>query len=479
MLKYTTEERLKLVDEYIEKNRDAIIRDLMDISAYPSVKGEKEPGAPFGRDCKIKLEAVARLFEERGFKTVIREEGGYALSYYGEGDKALGLFSHADVVPVDGEWLITEPFKPIVKDGYIFGRGVNDDVSGIVEMLWAVMIIRDLGLPLKSRILFFNGTNEETGMEDIAAFVKSEEMPYASIIPDSGYPVERGQKSSMKVNLTSREPLSYIKSFGGGCAVNVVLGYAECAMPYSEEAYAELLSLTEGAIAYTVIKNGDSVILKAEGKQAHAAHPESGINAALLLAKILKSCSALPEGDRRIMERVENILSDTAGSSLGIEHSDGVFSPLTAANGICKLTPDGKVVLSFDIRASASFDLEEMAEKIHTATDVEWTIDVVRASKGFLHSEDDPRMAAIVETYERISGETGRKPLLIAGGTYARALKNAYSIGTVGYYKAPPIELPAGHGGVHQPDEKISIAGLLEALKILVFMILELDGVIN
>jgi succinyl-diaminopimelate desuccinylase len=179
------------------------------------------------------------------------------------------------------------------------------------------------------------------------------------------------------------------------------------------------------------------------------------------------------------MQKVESLLSAHDGSTLGIKHSDGVFSPLTAANGITKLDANNRVDISFDVRAGASFDLTTMEEKIRTVTDSDWILNVSRLSRGFIHDENDPYLGAIVETYARISGELDRKPTLIAGGTYARHLKNAYSIGTVGYYKAPPIELPEGHGGVHQPDEKISIDGLLEALKILVFMIMELDAKMN
>ena len=39
----------------------------------------------------------------------------------------------------------------------------------------------------------------------------------------------------------------------------------------------------------------------------------------------------------------------------------------------------------------------------------------------------------------------------------------------------PPFDLPAGHGSVHQPDECISIDGLLNAIELTMLMLLECD----
>ena len=55
-------------------------------------------GAPFGRACAEVLEYVKSCWQNNGFDTELHQDGGYLLSYYGEGEKSIGLFSHADVV---------------------------------------------------------------------------------------------------------------------------------------------------------------------------------------------------------------------------------------------------------------------------------------------------------------------------------------------------------------------------------------------
>ena len=74
------------------------------------------------------------------------------------------------------------------------------------------------------------------------------------------------------------------------------------------------------------------------------------------------------------------------------------------------------------------------------------------------------------------------KSVLMAGGTYARRLNNAFSIGTYVIKKdrtTPVLKMPQGHGGPHQCDEMIDIEGFFEAVKILIHYIIACDDMIN
>jgi len=90
-----------------------------------------------------------------------------------------------------------------------------------------------------------------------------------------------------------------------------------------------------------------------------------------------------------------------------------------------------------------------------------------RCAKGYYVPEDDSLRVLIEKTYEVVSGVCDAKSTKTPAGTHDKYLKNALPIGTVGYYKANPIDLPESHGGVHQPDEKLNVDGFLEAIKIL------------
>ena len=66
-----------------------------------------------------------------------------------------------DVVPSgdESDWL-TPPFEATVKDGWIFGRGVQDDKGPSMAALYAVKALLDSGVEFKKRVRFIFGTNE-------------------------------------------------------------------------------------------------------------------------------------------------------------------------------------------------------------------------------------------------------------------------------------------------------------------------------
>ena len=148
------------IHNYIISNRNDIVSNLKELVRIPSVRGEAEPDAPFGRACADVLEYTEKLFRENGFKTELDKNGGYLLSYYGSGTKSLGLFAHADVVPVGDDWTITKPFEPVEKEGFLIGRGVLDDKSAVVISLYCAKMLKELDVPFNSRLVCFTGANE-------------------------------------------------------------------------------------------------------------------------------------------------------------------------------------------------------------------------------------------------------------------------------------------------------------------------------
>ena len=215
---------LDIIDRYIEENRDFIIEDLLRLLRIPSVESVPEKDAPFGRACRQILDETKKLYERYGFESRISSDFKYLLSFSGEKGKTIGLFSHGDVVPVDEDWLICKPFEPIIKDGYIFGRGCHDDKAGIIQSLYAAKVIKDLNFPFKSQLLMMTGSNEETGMTDAISFREHEVMPDFCLVLDAEYPYYSGEKSSMKLDLISKNKLKTIKRIYGGKSYTTVLG---------------------------------------------------------------------------------------------------------------------------------------------------------------------------------------------------------------------------------------------------------------
>ncbi len=81
----------------------------------------------------------------------------------GESERTIWIVSHMDVVP-EGDIALwkTPPFKAVVEDGKIYGRGAEDNNQAIVSSLFAGKAIMEFGTPKLSYGLAFV-SDEETG----------------------------------------------------------------------------------------------------------------------------------------------------------------------------------------------------------------------------------------------------------------------------------------------------------------------------
>ena len=231
--------------------------------------------------------------------------------------------------------------------------------------------------------------------------------------------------------------------------------------------------------SFSLKSNDNEIIITAFGRAAHAIHVDKGLNAAKLLCDLLVECKNLPTEDKEILKKASLFIGDGYGGGFNIENDDINFGKLICCNGIVKCN-DGKLTLSFDIRAGIDFSAKEIEKNIiSTCEKADFTANISRNNQGYIKSETDFGKAINDVYHYIVKPETPTAPILTAGGTYSRELKNSYSIGTVDNTKANKIDLPEGHGSVHQPDEKLNIKGFLESLKILICILLEADKLLN
>ena len=440
------------IREYIDSHKSEIVEILKELIRIPSVRGEADEGAPFGKDCARALEYTNALYKENGFECELDAEGGYLLSCFGEGEKSLGIFAHSDVVPAGEGWTLTQPFEPKEVDGFIVGRGATDDKSATVLSLYCAKIIKELKLPFSSRLICFTGSNEESGMEDIRAYVKKHTAPDFSLVCDTAFPIYRGNKGILRFVATQTQPMKEVTDFYGGSAFNVVLGEAKA----------------------TVHKK----IFTEKGISRHAALPESSLNAAYLLSKKLSEQDEICEEDRDAMLFISSVTEKYYGEIYGIENTDKDFGRLTVTSGIVNMK-DGRVSLSFDMRYDVSVNIEEAKSNITAFfNDNGWSVEYVHEAAPFIIDEHNPYIKSCLKVYREFSGDREAVTYVNAGGTYARYLPCAAEIGT-SFGGGRPDALPSGHGSVHQPDECISIDGFLNAIELTTLMLLECDKEMN
>ena len=466
-----------LIDSWIEKNKSEILEKWIELARIPSIKSSPSKDAPYGEECARALNFSAKLFSDEGFKTEVDTEGGYALAYYGEKGGKIGLFSHSDVVPVGEDWIYTEPFNPVIKDGVLIGRGVEDNKSGIMHAWCVYKFLKDSGITLNNTLETFVGSDEECGMEDMDAYLKKHTVPDISVVPDADFPCSVGEKGIYHFWAESKKSFDGVAAFYGGEAFNIVLDRATVRLAFSSCLEKEIAELINGRKEFTLCSDSEALTLSAKGIAKHASIPEGAVNAAYLIAELLCGCKSLSENDREIFNGIKNILSSFYGDGIGCVHSDAKFGRLTSVNGIVKLT-DGRPSVSFDVRYGSTLSASELEVKTEKALSASgFTVTRVENKAGFAIDDDSKIPGIFEDIYEEITGERLQR-VIMAGGTYARRLKNAFSVGTYAFRKGEKEKsfiMPDGHGGAHQCDEMIDISAFFTAFKIIVNYILACD----
>ena len=440
------------IGRWLRSHKEQIIKDLTDLVKIPSVAGAPDGEAPFGKECLRVLYAARELYRREGFSAELDPSNKYLTAEYGSGEKSIGLFGHADVVPVADDWILTKPFEPMEKDGFLVGRGVLDDKSGVIGSLYILKAFHELGIPLKSRLLSFVGSCEENGMADIRHYAKTETPPDFSFVPDTAFPLFIGNKGVLRVTVTSDLPFFADLRLNGG-KYGTTVGNAE---------------------AYL---NG-KLISSANGISKHTALPEGSVNAGALAAQALISQPGISENDRKILQLYSEVAEDIYGEKIGIAHTDAKFGKLTCAN-MTVATENGKLSFTLNIRHGIGVDDDEIIKTLTAFFEKRnWSVRIDGRLPAKLTDENDPCVIAALDAYRRFTGDHSAVPHLNAGGTYAMFLPRAVEIGPVMWNGTNPFGLPEGHGRVHQPDEMIGINDLLNAMELTALMILDVDKVL-
>ena len=444
------------IKDYVNSHRDEIVSTLMELVKIPSVSTDRI-------SCDKMQLAVRSLYENYGFSVTEGEE--YILAHFGDGKEEIGLFAHSDVVDGGEGWLLTTPFEPIIHEGVIVGRGAWDDKSAVVHSFYALRALKELNIPITKKVVAFIGFNEENGMSDIKNYIKSHTPPDFSLVMDAGFPAYYGDKGKAWVRATSRKRLSKITELHGGKMINITLG---CAVAKVRDV-CDFSAKNDRVMAE---KYGNDLILKAEGVSTHGATPEGAINGAYLIAEELKDCDFLDNCDRELMSTLAELLKSPYGEAVGIENDDDEFGRLTMTNGMIDIV-DSRVSLTFDLRFGKEIKVDKMLKVLEASLDkMGFDLEIISADNAYAIDTENEYFKRYIEAYKSYTGEENINLRINAGSTYAKCIGKACEVGT--RYKGTRLSLPNGHGNAHQPDENISIDGLLNAMEIIIYSVAEL-----
>lgn len=184
---------MKKIIEQIEKNHESMLDYLKQIVEHESYSTDKE-----------KLDTLAEWLSETfkelvgGTTNIIRIEkyGNHVKCEWGEGKDQILILSHFDTVWPIGT-LKKNPFR--IEDAVARGPGVFDMKGGLIQGLFALKAIRDAGVQLNKKIVFFFDSDEEIGNPTSKSFIEEEaEKSDHVFVLEPGMTLEGGIKTSRK-----------------------------------------------------------------------------------------------------------------------------------------------------------------------------------------------------------------------------------------------------------------------------------------
>lgn len=438
------------LNKLISDMKGDIISSIQESIRIPSVKGEPEDGAPYGPEPKRALEHALNLGRELGFQVKnVDDRAGYV--EFGEGEGMVGVLGHLDVVPAGDGWHYPA-FGAEIHENRMYGRGIIDDKGPTIGAIYALKALRDSGIKLNRRVRVIFGTDEENGSSCIRHYVSSgEEIPSLGFTPDGDYPLifcEKGMTTLLAGKKKVKPGAVRVLEFHGGSAKNIVT--EKCRLVLEGNFH---IPVSEGVTAK--YQDGNT-ILEAEGTGSHGSKPELGINAAIRLLKAVKDIELGGSFGQMRDFLLEQIGTETNGSTLGILYQDEETGETTVNLGVLDYEKD-TLSFSLDIRYPQNGVHQDVYDKTEAALR-QFDLEILECSKeNVLYVPKDSQLVQkLMKVYQELTGRED-EPMAIGGGTYAKMFPNMVAFGP---------HFPDTPDVIHKPDENAPVEDIIKSIQL-------------
>jgi len=400
-----------MIDDYLARHRDLETRFLAELVKIPS---DNPPG-----DCAPHAERVAELLTEMGFTVerhpvpadAVRANGMISATNlivrerFGPG-ATIALNAHGDVVPPGLGWS-TDPYGAVIADGVMYGRGVAVSKSDIATYAFALAALKVCGARLRGSVELHFTYDEEVGGGIGPAWILEQGLSHPDFAISAGF------------------------SYGITTAHNGCL----------------------------------HLEVEIVGRSAHAARPDTGIDALEAATGVLSDLYAIRRGYAKTVSKIDGIGSPNLTVGL---ISGGINTNVVPDNVTLRI--DRRIIPeedAADAEATLSREIRESAAKWPA---IKCSIRRIMLAVPFVPIPGQEKLvAAISQHATRIMGEE-----VTAHGvpiyTDARLYSSA-GIPTV-LYGAGPHTLLEANG--HRADEKLELDDLHKATRVVAFALADL-----
>ena len=457
----------KAIQEKVRAYQEDMIRDIFSLVAIDSVKTAAVKGKPFGAGPAAALVKSKEIAEALGF-TAVNLDNYCTYAQMGEGEQKIGILAHVDIVPL-GEGWTKNPLGGDRGNGFIYGRGVSDNKGPCVMSLYAMKIVRELGIPVHKNVRVIMGANEESGMQCVKHYREVEGGFDYGFTPDAAFPVTFGEKGGYHANFSaSKLGKGEVKliSIQGGTAGNVVCPAVDALLDCGGQAKAIeekfMAYLAQNGLGGQVSQSPAGMVLRLVGTAAHASTPQLGVNSISHMMAFLAE----------VTEEIPFVIGYNAciglgfnGEKAGVDLSDQ-YGRLTFNVGLIS-SQDDTVTASIDIRYPVTIlDFTPHADTIAARFNANaFTLSGVRIGKPLFVDPNSDLVRVLSEVYVEVTGDTVNQPGTMGGGTYAKGFDHCVAFGA---------EFVGDENRIHNTDECLEIEKMLKATEIIVHALIKL-----
>lgn len=467
---------LPAIDEWLAKERDNYINDLISSINIRSVATPGEGGYAFGTGCARMLDWALARGAELGLETENDEYYCGSLLYRGTGDKEVCFVGHLDVVPEGTGWTF-EPYNATYIDGHIVGRGSGDNKCSCMVLLYLLKYLKEHNIKLKHSIRVLYGCQEESGMTDMPYYLEKhkDRLPEVFFVCDGPFPIHHGEmgrfSGELSTDLSGTGLLSFESdSKNGGIPAFAQLTIAGISLEQAQKAL-------EGKDVEVTLTGDGIVAVSAKGKSGHPAAAEQGgsVNAIAKLSANVAGSGLLDEKADGALAFIGEAFKDFRGTGLGVAYTD--FSGSSQVHCRTAHLKNGVLTLAVSSRFCIGIDTAWMYATLEqTCTEHGFKLDIkTSADPWFVPME---WKNGLPEKLTRIAidvldhPEIDLHPMILPAGTYSPTLPNSLGFGPC--YSPKIIPIPK-YGYAHGPDESVCVDEMLEAIRVYIIAMLQID----
>ncbi len=159
-------------NDYIESHQDHAIQELIKFASQPSVSAK-------GEGIEECAQIAREMLEKRGIQTRLLKRANANPLVFGElrskknPGKTIIFYNHYDVQPAEPlELWESPPFKPTLRDGKLYGRGVSDDKGELVSRIQATEAFLETADDVPCNLKFVFEGEEEIGSTHLHEYIQ-------------------------------------------------------------------------------------------------------------------------------------------------------------------------------------------------------------------------------------------------------------------------------------------------------------------